>query len=213
MTSRGADRALSGAHYHDIDPETVPIFKPTWQNSKWRSMNRMNQENRVGVQPLTQTSLGELSVTAESIINQVADGFDPYRVLEARGDLFHGTHSGNLASIMTHGITPTGSGEHSSGHVYATRDYAIAHAEASKAASRQGHGTYPVVFKIDRNHPSTKGIKWSTDTEYWNKDHGDTLKDKSAFKTSSPIHRDSVKLYQPPRTGSRKPYNPSWLDD
>ena len=105
MTSRGADRALSGAHYHDIDPETVPIFKPTWQNSKWRSMNRMNQENRVGVQPLTQTSLGELSVTAESIINQVADGFDPYRVLEARGDLFHGTHSGNLASIMTHGIT------------------------------------------------------------------------------------------------------------
>lgn len=34
MTSKGADRALSGAHYDDIDPETVPIFKPEWPKYK-----------------------------------------------------------------------------------------------------------------------------------------------------------------------------------
>lgn len=34
MTRKGAERALSGAHYDDIDPETVPVFKPTWQTSR-----------------------------------------------------------------------------------------------------------------------------------------------------------------------------------
>lgn len=132
------------------------------------------------------------------------------QIQEARGDLYHGTHSSNMISIMDKGIQPTGAGEHSSGHVYAARDYHIAHAEASKAAKAYGKGSQPVVFKIDRSHPDMKNVKWNTDPEYWNKEHGDTLKDKSAFRTTSHIPAAAVKVHNPP--SGKKRFNPVWLD-
>lgn len=76
MTSRGA-RSISGAQYHDIDPDTVPLFKPEWP--KYKSSENFGSRLTPGEPALDRRSNNNRAV---SIIEAVASGRDPYRVLE-----------------------------------------------------------------------------------------------------------------------------------
>ena len=77
MTSKGADRAISGSSHHDIDPETIPLFKPSWQKYK-------SQENQFSGLTPNGTALNRVSNNqrAQSLIEAVASGRDPYRALD-----------------------------------------------------------------------------------------------------------------------------------
>lgn len=41
MTTKGADIVKRTMGHNDIDPETVPVFKPTWQNMRRESYDRV----------------------------------------------------------------------------------------------------------------------------------------------------------------------------